>query len=93
MFSKKEIKQALVKKGFKLVQTTNHTHFIFHTKDKKGKRIVTLISRGTQSISKVILSLMAKQTRLKNKEFENLVSCHLSEEGYIQVLKDSDIIL
>jgi len=83
-----KVARALCTKGF-IDTGKDHYRFIYYTLSRIKTAVHTKISRGTshKSISKGVLDLMAKQCRLTNAEFRELLDCPLSREGYEDLLK------
>ena len=78
----RDVAKALISKGFKEFQG-NHRFFIFYTSDDKKSVIQTMISHGSsQSIGPSLLSKMAKQCKLSNPEFLELVDCPMNRTRY-----------
>ena len=78
---RKEVEAALEKKGF-LRNEGDHHRFIYHTKDGHKTRVLTKTSHSHRQIADNILSQMAKQCGLSNKQFGLLVECPLSRDDY-----------
>lgn len=84
-----EITSSLLRKGFKRSQkqSKHHDYFLYHTNDKVTS-LYTYVSRGTKykTLSDPLVSKMAKQTKLTNDQFHNLVDCTLTAEEYKDIL-------
>lgn len=48
--------------------------------------INTRVSYGHREISDYLITTMAKQMKITRKEFEEFVSCKLTEDGYRDIL-------
>jgi predicted transcriptional regulator len=83
-----KVANALCSKGF-INTEKDHHRFIYYTLTGIKTAVFTKISRGAshKGISKGILAQMAKQCRLSNAEFRDLLDCPLSREGYENLLK------
>lgn len=81
-----EVISALEKKGFRLVREPNHKVYELYVNGKKSG-INTWVSHGRHIISKAILNKMAKQIKIDNKEFDNLIACPFSYEDLVAVLQ------
>jgi predicted RNA binding protein YcfA (HicA-like mRNA interferase family) len=88
---RKEVEAALEKKGF-LRNEGDHHRFIYQTKDGRKTRVLTKTSHSHRQIADNILSQMAKQCGLSNKQFGLLVECPLSREDYEQELIEAGLV-
>lgn len=86
---KLEVEKALASKGF-TCSTTNHNYFVFYTAAQKKTPIKTMTSFGhkPKDISGDLLSSMARQCKLTNSQFLNLVDCPLSRNDYETLLQE-----
>src|SRR5205807_6554339 len=80
----REIKQALLDKGFE-EQSTHHEMYWLRVRGKRTS-IRTRISHGKREYGDSLLAQMARQLKLQRDEFEDLVDCPLTAEGYIALL-------
>ena len=80
---RRDVEASLLAKGFKKVEG-DHSFFIFHDKTGKKSPVRTKTSHGTSSkqLDDSLVSMMAKQCRLTNKDFKDLVNCPLSRQAY-----------
>ena len=80
---RRDVEASLLAKGFKKVEG-DHSFFIFHDKNGKKSPVRTKTSHGTSSkqLDDSLVSMMAKQCRLANKDFKDLVNCPLSRQAY-----------
>ena len=80
---RRTVEASLLAKGFKKVEG-DHSFFIFHDKEGKKSPVRTKTSHGTSSkqLDDSLVSKMAKQCRLTNKDFKDLVNCPLSQDAY-----------
>lgn len=80
---RKDIEAALERKGF-VADDTHHTIFVYWSVDGKKTPIRTRTSHGSshKTIGDSLLSQMAKQVKLTNKKFLELVDCTLDQVGY-----------
>lgn len=84
-----KVQGALLAKGFKMHEGTNHRRFFFYTSKGTKSGVNTSISRGSKKdIGKSLLSDMATECKLTNREFEQLVDCPMSREAYERLLGD-----
>lgn len=82
------VEAALERKGF-LRSEGDHSKFTYYTEQERRKTSVrTKTSHGRRSadISDELLSRMAKQCRLSNRQFRDFVDCSLSRRGYERAL-------
>lgn len=81
----RDVKRALTQKGFQeSKKRDHHVYFLFH--DGKKTNIKTKISHGCSEIPDSLCSTMAKEMRLRNRDFNNFVDCSLKFEGYLEIL-------
>ena len=85
-----KIQKALLKKGFKTVNT-DHKMLIFHYQGKKTA-IHTKISHGNKEISDTLISLMAKQIYLSRSQFEGVIECTVKEDDLIEIYAESGML-
>jgi hypothetical protein len=80
---RKDIEAALERKGFERDETHHH-YFVYRTIDGKKSQIRTRTSHGSshKTLGDALLSQMAKQVKLPNKKFLELVDCTLDQAGY-----------
>ncbi len=85
---RRNVEKSLVKKGFVKDERTHHTFYIFSL-DGSKIRIMTRVSRGSgyKTLGDDLVSEMAKQCRLSNGDFQNLIDCPLSRDAYEAKLK------
>jgi hypothetical protein len=72
---------ALQAKGFRLREGDHHFFIYFNLTGLKTQ-VFTKTSHHEKQICEGLLSLMAKQCRLTNKLFGNLLDCPLDQLGY-----------
>lgn len=82
------VAQALRSKGF-MDTGKDHHRFIYYTLSGTKTSVFTKISRGTshKSISRDNLGRMARQCRLSNAEFRELLDCPMGRDSYENLLK------
>lgn len=76
-----DVERALLNKGFRKKEGDHH-FFIYHSKAGRKTAVFTKTSHGEREISDHLLGKMAKQVRLSNREFDDLVDCPLSRDAY-----------
>lgn len=81
------VRKALTKKGFVEDASGDHRIFIFYHDGKKTS-INTRISHGEKELRDGLLSIMARQMRLKRCDFDKFVECTLSYEEYTAKMID-----
>ena len=87
----RKIKQNLLKKGFIEVEGAKHTLYEF-TPNGTTSNIRTFMSRDDQDINNYLINKMKTQLYLDKKDFLDLIDCPLSEEDYIKILKDKNLL-
>lgn len=90
---KRDIEAGLLNKGFRKVET-DHSVFIYHTQENLKSRVRTKTSHGSnnQDISDNLLSAMASQCKLTNKQFKDLIECPLDREAYEEILRKQNFV-
>lgn len=93
VLKRREVEEALESKGFKRTEG-NHRFFLYFTKEGKKTAVGTKTSHGRsyKDISPELASRMARQCRLTNQDFANLVACPLSRDQYEQKLEERGAI-
>ena len=86
----RKVRQNLLKKGFIEKQGTKHILYVFIHEEKRICE--TRMSRNDQDIDDYLIDQMKKQLFLDKQDFINLIDCPLSEEDYIKILKDKDLL-
>ena len=86
----RKVNQSLLKKGFIKKEGAKHTLYLFF---REGKKICeTFMSRDEQNINEYLINKMRQQVYLNKRDFIKLIDCPLSEEEYIKILKDKDLL-
>lgn len=82
-----DIHDALLKKGFEL-GASHHSFFNYRTTKGLKSSIKTKTSHGTahKEIADNLVSAMARQCKITNGQFKDLVSCKLSQIDYEKLL-------
>lgn len=77
----KDVERSLAAKGF---QSREGDHNYFHYWSKAGKKtaVFTKTSHGAREIDESLLGRMARQCKLTRADFDRLVDCPLSRDGY-----------
>jgi len=90
---KKKVESSLERKGF-VKKNGNHSFFFYVTKSGIKTNIRTKTSYGTnhRDIGDNLLSCMARNCELNNKQFNDLIECPLSRDDYEQLLVNQDIL-
>lgn len=81
----RKIDTALLRKGF-VPDSGDHKFYVL-VAHGKTTGIFTKISRGHEEVSDKNLGRMARQLRIRRKDFEKLVDCSWSEEDYVARLE------
>jgi hypothetical protein len=85
----RKIYSSLKSKGFEPTEG-DHTFYWFFLEGLKT-HIKTKISHGTNEYGGHLLSVMRKQLKLKSAlELKDLINCPMSQERYIELLKERD---
>ena len=86
----KLVRTNLCKKGF-TTHDTDHEMFVFCI-NGVNSQIRTKISHGEAEIGKPLIAKMAKQLHLSISEFEDFALCKMSENEYVEILKQKNIV-
>lgn len=86
------VESGLTEKGF--VREDRDHRFYFLYVDGKYTGIYTKTSRGKgyKTLGNDLVSAMAKQVKLSKPQFVELVSCTLSREEYLNLLREQDAL-
>jgi|688.fasta_scaffold239465_1 hypothetical protein len=87
------VEAALSAKGF-VPEDRDHRYFFYYTTQGKRSHVNTKVSFGTKykNLGDDLVSLMARQCKLTNKAFKELVSCTLSRGDYEASLVSQQIL-
>jgi hypothetical protein len=87
------VESALLRKGF-IRRDGDHRFYLF-VHDGKVTPIFTKVSHSPKhkTLDDSLLSYMARQTKLTNKQFRQLVDCTLSHDDYLDHLRSIGISL
>ena len=77
----RDVEAALKRKGFRQ-DDTHHKYFIYFTVAGKKTAISTYTSQGSKELDDYLVGQMAKQCKIKRKDFESLIECHLEQQKY-----------
>ena len=83
----RDVSASLLRKGFQ-ERKGDHKFYHLFVGDKKTT-IFTKISNGVKEIPDNNLSQMAKQVKLCNRDFRKLVDCPLTQEAYLEILREN----
>lgn len=94
MIGRRIVERALERKEFVRQEGRDHLLFIYVTLAGMKSSIRTMTSRGTgkADIGDPLISKMAKQCKLRKRDFERLIDCSLSREDYEKALIDNGSI-
>lgn len=81
----KDIKASLTNKGF-VPEQRDHSFFFLYVEDRKSS-IRTKISHSIKEYSTNLLSLVARQLHLSNKQLESFLDCPLGYDEYVSILQ------
>ena len=87
------VERGLKDKGFRLVQG-HHAFFIYYSEAGKKSTVRTKTSHGSshKDIADGLVSQMARQCKLSNQQFRELVGCGLSRAEYEAKLLEVGLI-
>jgi hypothetical protein len=86
-----DVEKSLVVKGFQAVKG-DHNFFHYYSLAGKKTRVFTKTSHGAREIDDYVLSMMARQCKLTNKEFGRLIDCPLDRATYEQGLIEQGVV-
>lgn len=90
---KKKTERNLLKKGFSYADHRSDDHIYLEYFHNGILILYTKISHGKpKDIDDFLIGLMAKQCKIKSKEFIHLVSCNISKEEYLKILIDNGLV-
>ena len=76
-----DVERSLLAKGFRQ-GTGDHNYFHYYSVAGKKTRVFTKTSHGAREIDEHLLSRMARQCGLSNKDFALLIECPLDRTSY-----------
>ena len=76
-----DVERSLQAKGFEAAKG-DHNYFHYYSKAGKKTRVFTKTSHGAREIDDSLISMMAKQCKLNNKDFGLLIDCPLDRDAY-----------
>ncbi len=88
--ARRDVMAALERKGF-VPSEGDHTYYFFYTTTNKKTIVKTKVSHSKKDIDDNLLSQMARQCKLTNAQFRNLVDCPLSREEYEEILRTQGV--
>ncbi len=87
-----DVERSLLSKGFVGPDKRDHNYFTYHSIAGKKTRVFTKTSHGSREINDQLLSHMAKQCKLSNKDFGRLIDCPLDRVSYENKLIDQGYV-
>lgn len=84
-YKTREIKAVLTSKGFQ--EHESHHTILRLCVEGRITKIRTQISHGLSEYGDNLLSLMAKQLKLRRHELDDLIECPMTKEAYIDHLQ------
>ncbi len=84
---------ALENKGFRLERRgSKHLKYFLYDAAGKKRAVRTWVSKGEREYGERLRRERAEQLHLSVKEFEQLVDCSLTGEGYWELLKERGVL-
>jgi hypothetical protein len=89
-----EIVKSLLQKGFTIEQKGRDHDFLFFAHDGLLQALFTKVSRGKshRTIGDPLLKRMRRQLHLEGQEFDQLIDCPLTRDGYEAKLRERGIL-
>lgn len=89
----KDIQRVLLKKGFKIHPEKDHHQYYILTIDGKKQSVRTYFSHSLKEYNPYLMNLIKKELKFTDSnKAEQFFDCPMTEEMYIQMLKESNII-
>jgi len=88
---RRDVESVLQNKGFRRKENDHHRFLYFNLAGLKTQ-VFTKTSHNEKQISDSLLSMMAKQCRVTNKQFASLLDCSLDQNGYEVELRRQTVI-
>lgn len=88
-FKSKDIKAALVKKGFHETQDSHHFLYVYYL-DGRKTAIRTFVSHGSKDYSNALLGKMKNQLGLTKEQLHDLVKCPLTKEALYEIYHEKE---
>lgn len=89
----KDIQKVLLKKGFKLYPEKDHHQFYFLTIDGIKQHVYTYFSHGEKEYGKYLMGKIKGQLKFTSSDrAEDFFDCPMTEEQYIEMLRENDFI-
>lgn len=93
VYSTAKLIAALERKGFKLEKRgSKHLKYFLYDLNGKKHAVRTWVSKGEKEYAERLRRERAHQIHLSVPEFEQLVECALTWEGYLALLRERGII-
>ena len=88
----RDIRQALLSKGFRLREGGSHEKYFLQDRNGKVTSIFTLLSRGSRrEYDDQLLGRMARQLKLSKGHLIKLIDCPLQHAEYLELLQQQDL--
>jgi predicted RNA binding protein YcfA (HicA-like mRNA interferase family) len=82
----------LKSKGFEDANNKSDDHKYLNFVHNDKIILHTKISHGSKDLNDFLIKQMSSQCKLSKEQFKDLANCPLSENEFIQILKDNEII-
>ena len=82
----RDVLKGLEKKGFRR-RDNDHT-FLHLLIDGRKTPVFTKVSHGEKQLGDNLLAVMARQLRINGRQFRELIDCPLSQDEYVQLLRE-----
>lgn len=87
----RDLKSALLKKGFKLTEGSHHFYQLYDDQDRPTN-IFTKISHSHREISDPLINAVKKDMHLEKNQLIKYSECILTKEEYYSILKSKNLI-
>lgn len=89
VLDKRKVESSLKRKGFEKEVDGSHVVFTYRRLNGDLSRISTHVSHGNRpkDLDDYLVAAMARQCKLKKRDFEHLARCPMKQEEYERIVK------
>ena len=89
-YSTREIRNALIRKGFR--QDNTHHYLFWLYIDGQKTPVRTRLSHGLREYGDNLLGAVAREMSLRRRELDAFIECPLSYQAYIEILIERSVL-